>query len=276
MEDMIKLRIKNWRNYQHYTDRNPTWIKLHLSILSSPEWVMLDADGRNLMVATMLIASKTKDGTFEKNESYFQRVAYLKKVDFNPLINMGFLDVVSDASILDQTLATASDSSLLFSNKDSIIIKDSESKNINNYNLGGFEDFWAQYPKQRIGNKQSAFVAWKKTLAAGESAPSVLIAAAMSYASSDEVARGFAKGCAAWLNDERWRNDYSIKTKKETHHVQQFTSAGERQSAALLEGAARATERLKAAEADGAGNDGILGLFIDFQTPSIEHEPSDV
>lgn len=35
------------------------------------------------------------------------------------------------------------------------------------------------------------------------------------YSKSDEVAKGFAKGCAAWLNDDRFNNFYKQEPKEE-------------------------------------------------------------
>lgn len=92
------LKIKNWSIYQHYKDRNPPWIKLHFSLLSSKDWVMLDNDARVLAIASMLIASHNEvPGEFEADPDYFQRVAYLKKKpDWKPLIDIGFLEGASD------------------------------------------------------------------------------------------------------------------------------------------------------------------------------------
>lgn len=100
------LKIKNWHIYQHYKDRNPAWIKLHFSMLSSSDWVALDDKSRVLAIACMLIASKTKDGSFEENTDYIQRVAYLNsKPNFTPLVACGFLvrtceELQADASAL--------------------------------------------------------------------------------------------------------------------------------------------------------------------------------
>lgn len=103
---MIYL-VKNWRDFQHYKDRNPPWIKLHFSLLSSEDWVMLDDASRVLAVACMLVASK-KEGQIDGSEAglrYLQRVAYLKKIpDLTPLINCGFL---VSASGCKQMLANA-------------------------------------------------------------------------------------------------------------------------------------------------------------------------
>jgi len=100
------FKIKNWAEFQHYKDRNPAWIKLHMSLLSSADWVALDDKSRVLAIACMLIASKTKDGSFENKPDYIQRVAYLNsKPDFKPLLACGFLvstceELQADASTL--------------------------------------------------------------------------------------------------------------------------------------------------------------------------------
>lgn len=77
---------------------------------------------------------------------------------------------------------------------------------------GRFDEFWNNFPKQRAGSKPKAKIAWDRALAQNsEITPDDLISVCMVYAQSDEVRRGYAKGCAPWLNDERWRNDYQLK-----------------------------------------------------------------
>jgi len=88
---MKYLTIRNWREYQHYKDRNPPWIKLHVDLLSSRDWVMWNDASRVLAVACMLLASRT-DGKIPHDPAYLQRVAYLnRKPDLKPLIDSGFL-----------------------------------------------------------------------------------------------------------------------------------------------------------------------------------------
>lgn len=92
-------RIKNWREFQHYKDRNPPWIKLHFSILSSKDWVTLDDASRVLAITLMLIGSKN-EGLIDGSDSgleYIRRVAYLKKrPNIKPLILCGFLEIASE------------------------------------------------------------------------------------------------------------------------------------------------------------------------------------
>lgn len=91
--------IRNWREFQHYKDRNPPWIKLHYALLSSQDWVMLNDASRVLAVACMLLASRS-DGQIDGSEAglaYLQRVAYLnKKPELKPLIDCGFLECASN------------------------------------------------------------------------------------------------------------------------------------------------------------------------------------
>lgn len=84
-----------------------------------------------------------------------------------------------------------------------------------------FDGFWSNYPKQRAGSKSKAIHAWVTAINRGTN-PSEILSGCMAYASSDEVARGYAKGCAAWLNDERWRNDYAKKSKPESSKPNYF------------------------------------------------------
>lgn len=96
---MTTYRVKNWRKFQHYKDRNPPWIKLHWELLSSMDWVILNDASRVLAVACMLVASRN-DGEIRGDETglkYLQRVAHLNaKPDLKPLISCGLLESASE------------------------------------------------------------------------------------------------------------------------------------------------------------------------------------
>lgn len=72
-----------------------------------------------------------------------------------------------------------------------------------------FLDFWSVYPKTRAGSKDNALHAWNKALT--KITVTEIMNATRLYAKSEEVSRGYAKGCAAWLNDERWTTDYTVR-----------------------------------------------------------------
>lgn len=83
--------------------------------------------------------------------------------------------------------------------------------NINNIYMSDFEEFWKQYPKQRAGSKTKAYSSYCRVIKEKRSTVDQLLASVKKYASSTEVKRGFAKGCAAWLNDDRFNNSYEVE-----------------------------------------------------------------
>lgn len=72
-----------------------------------------------------------------------------------------------------------------------------------------FDEFWAVYPKQRIGNKDKARAAFVQAVKRTGKTPQEITDKAAEYAASEEVARGFAKGAQAWLNDDRFLHNYA-------------------------------------------------------------------
>ncbi len=92
------LKVKNWKRFQHYRDRNPPWIKLHFTLLTSSDWVALNDASRVLAIACMLIASRN-EGQIDDSPlglAYIRRVAFLNaKPNLKPLIECGFLESAS-------------------------------------------------------------------------------------------------------------------------------------------------------------------------------------
>jgi DNA-binding transcriptional ArsR family regulator len=69
-----------------------------------------------------------------------------------------------------------------------------------------FDRFWEMFPRQRRGGKKNAERAW--AAATKRAPPDKILEGLAAYAKSREVAQGYAKGAAAWLNDDRWENNY--------------------------------------------------------------------
>ncbi len=74
------MRIKNWGRFQHYSDRNPTWIKLHREILNDMEMHKLPGDVFKTLIGLWLVASETaKDGRLPASEVLEFRLRIPKK-----------------------------------------------------------------------------------------------------------------------------------------------------------------------------------------------------
>lgn len=88
-----------------------------------------------------------------------------------------------------------------------------------------FEEFWQIYPKQRIGNKDKARAAFEAAVGRTNTPAEQILAKAKEYARSDEVARGYAKGAQAWLNDDRYLRNYT-PTSPSGNTLQEARKAG--------------------------------------------------
>jgi hypothetical protein len=96
MEPQEFIRITNWAKFQHYKDRNPPWIKLHQSILTSREWVLSDDSKRIMLIAMMLLAARD-DNKIPNDPLYIKAVARLdSEPDLAWLIKIGFCEYWTD------------------------------------------------------------------------------------------------------------------------------------------------------------------------------------
>lgn len=95
---MEYLKVKNWEKFQHYTDRNPPWIKLYHTLLDDYDYGCLQDDSKLLLISLYLLASRTNN-KIPNDPNWIKNRAMLEnKPDTNQLINVGFLEVVQDDS----------------------------------------------------------------------------------------------------------------------------------------------------------------------------------
>lgn len=198
------LRIKNWSRYQHYKDRNPPWIKLHFTTLSSRDWVMLNDTERVLAIACMLLASQSdmENGEFIADPDYFQRVAYLStKPDFNPLIKSGFLEVVkADDSGCKRTLAKATTETEAEAYKE----ETDTSSNLR------FDEWWAAWPK-KVEKKKSLAI-WKRRKL-DRIADQIIADTKNRPTRCEKWKAGYICNPTTYLNGDRWEDEYETERK---------------------------------------------------------------
>jgi hypothetical protein len=58
----MKLRIRKWDQFQHYSKRRPPWIKLHRQLLDNRHWHELSPSSCKLLVECWLLASEESGG----------------------------------------------------------------------------------------------------------------------------------------------------------------------------------------------------------------------
>lgn len=98
----MKLVPKNWRDFQHYKDRNPPWIRLHRGLLDNKDFQRLPVASRALAPMLWLIASESVDGVInaDPDDLAFRLRATEKEISvaLKPLVEKGFFQPVQDAS----------------------------------------------------------------------------------------------------------------------------------------------------------------------------------
>lgn len=96
------LRVKNWREFQHYKGRKPPWIRLYRDLLDNFEFHSLPVASRALAPCIWLLASEYDEGAIPWNP---RAIAFRLRMDeasfheaLNPLIEAGFLARDDNAS----------------------------------------------------------------------------------------------------------------------------------------------------------------------------------
>lgn len=95
---------KNWRDFQHYKDRNPPWIRLHKSLLDNYDFQCLPVASRALAPMLWLLASDSLDGKIDatpKRLAFRLRMTEREVIDaLKPLIDNVFFMPEQNASEL--------------------------------------------------------------------------------------------------------------------------------------------------------------------------------
>ena len=93
------LQPKNWAVFQHYKDRCPPWIKLHRDLLNDRVFMCLPLASKALAPLLWLLASESKDGTFDGSLDELVFRLHITPKDYQdgvkPLIDKGFFIVAS-------------------------------------------------------------------------------------------------------------------------------------------------------------------------------------
>jgi hypothetical protein len=144
------LQIKNWRDYQHYTGRNPPWIKLHTRLLDDVGFHDLADHLKVQLMALWLVAAKY-DNHIPDRVTWLERFNIShKKFDLDSLINSGFVEVVEE-----EIPAIAGASTLLAPRLQAASASDSVSEELKNKNIVVKEvyDYW----RERLGKTDARY-----------------------------------------------------------------------------------------------------------------------
>lgn len=92
------LRVRDWRDHQHYTGRNPPWIKLHTNLLENTEFFDLADHLKVQLICLWLVAARYENQVPNRLEWLERFNLSRKKLDVNSLVQAGFLSWGADES----------------------------------------------------------------------------------------------------------------------------------------------------------------------------------
>ena len=186
MSDAI---VKNWEKYQHYKDRNPPWIKLHVHTLNDLEFMTLAPASKCLLMLLWILASEAKgtvnlDLTFLRFRLHWPKLSHK---EIKPLITGGFIDLQADASNCYPEAY-----------KEEAYKEEAETY---------FGDFWSAYPRKT--GKGKAKRIWSK-LKNHKDLLSAILSALEWQAKSEQWTKesgAFIPHPSTYLNEGRWEDE---------------------------------------------------------------------
>jgi len=152
------FRVTNWDQYQHYKDRDPTWIKLYARLLDDYAFATLPDNTKWHLIGIFLLASKQGNRIPGDPRWVRKKIAARTRVDLDALLAAGFIE--EDASTV---LAEAE--------QVAIPEKESESEERRERLLSAgadvgvensFQEFWTAYPTDPLMSKKKALGEWER------------------------------------------------------------------------------------------------------------------
>ncbi len=213
----MSLTPKNWKEFQHYSDRKPAWIKLHRGLLDDFGYSRLPLASRALAPMLWLLASEYEGGAITAAMSEIAFRLRITEDDLSaaltPLIEAGFF--LTDSV----PLSSRKQEACLEREKQEETQEQTESRARARETVDEvskiFEEFWTEYPSRAGGNpKAPAVKAFVKALATGKKheinreVAAEIVGGAKRFAAEcrerGKVGTEYVPHAATWLNQRRW------------------------------------------------------------------------
>ena len=210
---MRYLSIKNHRAHQHYKDRRPPWIKLHVAILDDYAFSCLQDASKAHLLLLGVLASKMDNRIPFDADFLARKLGATGPVDVEVLVSYGFVDVSED------------DASTTLAPRKQMPIVETETETekklpVPRKAAAGDENFertWRKLPKRSGTNsKPDAQKAWRARLAAGVD-PAEMEAGAERYkawadATGKSGTEKVMQGMRFFGVGEHWKESWAVPT----------------------------------------------------------------
>lgn len=191
-------KVRNWRKFQHYTDRKPPWIKLHRELLDDFDYISLPLASKALAPLIWLLAAESETGDVRVD---FDWLAFRLRVTeaeaqagVTPLIQKGFLECDSGLLASRYQVATPEREREAETEVKKHIARPSASR---------FAEFWAAYPNKK--GKAKAEKAWKARKL-DVIADRILADIQARSASDRDWLRGYVPHGSTYVNGSGWED----------------------------------------------------------------------
>jgi hypothetical protein len=98
----MMIRPRNWKKFQHYTDRKPAWIKLHRDLLDDFEFHRLPVASKALAPLLWLLAAESESALIDADH---EKLAFRLRMNpfevgeaLKPLIDAGFFEIAEPSA----------------------------------------------------------------------------------------------------------------------------------------------------------------------------------
>lgn len=202
------LKIKNWKRFQHFTDRKPPWVKLYRDLLDDIKWHELDSDSAKHLVMMWLIASEM-NGELPSIKELAFRLRTTEKLMKSTVSKLAHwlvqddINVISDANLISERCQDDINAIPLARSQETETEKEKEKETETEESV--FQIFYSAYPK-KVG-KPAALKAWKSQHINGDLQK--ILADVGARASSDDWTKENRKYCphpATYINQRRWED----------------------------------------------------------------------
>ncbi len=222
---MQYLRIKDWKSFQHYRDRNPPWIKLQTDTFQDYEFSRLQDASKLLAICIWTLAARYRDpkeGLVPADFSYIKNQCglgdFVKIEHLKELIDQGYIIDASNAladckqSAIPETYSKEAETYSKEAETKSFVIEESRAQEI----LSQFDIFWQDFPTngRNKGSKKDAEAKFK--IALKKSSFNEIMQGVDNYADYLKQSGQSNQDAFRWLEKERWREDYGITGKVDT------------------------------------------------------------
>ncbi len=89
---MRYLSVSNWARFQHYKNRDPTWLKLYRALLTDYQWSQLDDASKGHLIGLWLMAAKLGNRIPADPEWLGNQIGATQVVSLDALVAGGWLE----------------------------------------------------------------------------------------------------------------------------------------------------------------------------------------